>query len=49
MTLVIPILVVSAFVWLAMAAMLSWLVRKLWMGHKTAESGLESTNASGVE
>ena len=48
MMLVIPALVVSAFVWMAMATVLSWLVRKLWMGHKTAESILESTNANGV-
>ena len=49
MMLVIPALVVSAFVWLAMAAMLSWLVWKLWVAHKRAESALESANVSGVE
>jgi len=49
MMLVIPALVVSAFVWMAMATVLSWLVRKLWMANKTEEGGLGSANRGEVE
>lgn len=48
MMLVIPVLVISGLVWLAIAFVLAWLVRKLWIGRKTAEDSLESTNASEV-
>lgn len=48
MMLVIPALVISSLVWFTMAAMLSWLVWKLWVAHKMAGDGLESTNASEV-
>lgn len=48
MTLVIPALVISGLVWFATAFVLAWLVWKLWIGRKTAESSLEPTNASEV-
>lgn len=44
MMLVIPALVISSLVWFTMAAMLSWLVWKLWVAHKMAGDGIESTN-----
>ena len=49
MSLVSPLLVISALVWLAMTAAMLWLAWKLWMANKTAESNLEPTNVSKVE
>ena len=44
MSLVYPILVISALVWLAMTAAMLWLAWKLWIANKTAEDRLEGTN-----
>ena len=46
MSLVYPLLAISALVWLAMAAAMLWLAWKLWMANKTAEDGLEGANVA---
>lgn len=43
-SLVYPLLAISALVWLAMAAAMLWLAWKIWMANKTAEDGLEGAN-----
>lgn len=37
MSLVYPLLAISALVWLAITAAMLWLAWKLWMANKTAE------------
>ena len=44
MSLVYPLLVISALVWLAMTAAMLWLAWKLWMANKTAEDRPEGAN-----
>jgi len=44
MSLVSPLLVISALVWLAMTAAMLWLAWKLWMANKTAEDSLDWVN-----
>jgi len=44
MSLVSPLLVISALVWLAMTAAMLWLAWKLWMANKTAEDRQEGVN-----
>jgi len=44
MSLVYPLLAISALVWLAMTAAMLWLAWKLWMANKTAEDRLEWVN-----
>jgi len=48
MSLVYPILVISALVWLAMTAALLWLAWKLWIANKTAEDRPEGVNEARV-
>ena len=44
MSLVYPLLAISALVWLAIAAAMLWLAWKLWMANKTAEDRPEGAN-----
>ena len=44
MSLVYPLLAISALMWLAMTAAMLWLAWKIWMANKTAEDGLEGAN-----
>jgi len=48
MSLVYPLLAISALMWLAMAAAMLWLAWKLWMANKTAEDRLEGANEVSV-
>ena len=48
MSLVYPLLAISALVWLAMAAAMLWLAWKLWMANKTAEDKQEGVNEARV-
>ena len=48
MSLVSPLLVISALVWLAMTAAMLWLAWKLWMANKTAEDRQEGVNEARV-
>ena len=48
MSLVYPLLVISALVWLAMTAAMLWLAWKLWMANKTAEDRPEWANEARV-
>ena len=48
MSLVSPLLVISALVWLAMTAAMLWLAWKLWMANKTAEDRPEWANEARV-
>ena len=48
MSLVYPLLVISALVWFAMAAAMLWLAWKLWMANKTAEDRPEWANEARV-
>ena len=48
MSLVSPLLVISALVWLAMTAAMLWLAWKLWMANKTAEDSLDWVNEVSV-
>ena len=48
MSLVYPLLAISALVWLAMTAAMLWLAWKLWMANKTAEDSLDWVNEVSV-
>ena len=45
MSLVYPLLAISALVWLAITAAMLWLAWKLWMANKTADDRPEGANA----
>lgn len=44
MSLVYPLLAISALVWLAITAAMLWLAWKLWMANKTAEDRPEGVS-----
>lgn len=48
MSLVYPLLAISALMWLAMTAAMLWLAWKLWMANKTAEDRQEGVNEARV-
>ena len=48
MSLVYPLLAISALMWLAMTAAMLWLAWKLWMANRTAEDRPEGVNEARV-
>lgn len=48
MSLVYPLLAISALMWLAMTTAMLWLAWKLWMANKTAEDKQEGVNEARV-
>lgn len=48
MSLVYPLVAISALVWLVVAAATLWLAWKFWVANRTAEDGLDGVNEVGV-
>lgn len=48
MSLVYPLLAISALVWFVMAAAMLWLAWKLWVANRTAEDSLKEAIDDGV-